>query len=159
MEWNAILRGDYGWKKFCSSRVFNAEKKIYSCKENGYKECSVQHCNKEKVLLGDSMIENSSNYIGSGCSKDLKKALDEINKGIYMTKKQIESFNKFTTWIDILQKLISIFYFITLVTFSCVFIFDLNIYRVVPSFILFIVSFFACFACLIAADRLLEKCI
>ncbi len=112
-------------KIFCSSRVFNAEKKIYSCKVNGYKECSYQHC----------------------------------NKGRYMTKKQIELFNKFTTWIDILQKLISIFYFITLVTFSCVFIFDLNIYRVVPSFILFIVSFFACFACLIAADRLLEKCI
>ena len=107
------------------------------------------------ILRGDLMIENSSNYIGSGCSKDLKKALDEINKGIYMTKKQIELFKKFITWIGILQKLISIFYFITLVTFICVFIFDLNIYRVVPSFILFIVSFFACFACLIAADRLL----
>lgn len=129
-------------KNFCSSRVFNAEKKIYSCKVNGYKECSYQHCNKENVLLGDLM-----------------KALDGINEGRYMTKKQIELFNKFSTWIDVLQTLIIIFYFITLVTFSFTFIFDLNIYRTVPSFILFTVSFFACFACLIAADRLLEKCI
>lgn len=147
-------------KKFCSSRVFNAEKKIYSCKSNGYKECSYQHCDKEKVLLGDLILENSSKYIGNGYSKDLKnkKVLDVINKGRYMTKKQIELFNKFSTWIDVLQTLISVFYFITLATFSFAFIFDLNICRAIPSFILFAVSFFACFACLIAADRLLDKC-